>query len=229
MRARRPSRALSAVGRRGDGRRGPGEVWAAALDWLQGGRSNVRSAVVDLEVAAETLGSSGSERERATAATQLGMACRDPSSAAPAAAALLASLGSATECVQRSAAYGLSVGGPAVVAPLLERIVVLLDRDRTWLRTTPHKVMTMDSGTGADYTWHQLTNAVFALGESLETATPELLAVLERVLSQAAEGIEEYLEGMSPEELAAAEEGGRTRGFYLCTHQARPSAAAPSS
>ena len=140
-------------------------------------------------------------------------------------AALLDSLDSATECVQRSAAYGLSVGGPAVVAPLLERIVVLLDRDRTWLRTTPHKVMTMDSGTGADYTWHQLTNAVFALGESLETATPELLAVLQRVLAQAAEGIEEYLEGMSPEELAAAEEGGRTRGFYLCTHQARPSAA----
>eukprot|EP01045_Picozoa_sp_COSAG04_P037712 COSAG04_NODE_9766_length_834_cov_1.047619_2_plen_111_part_01 len=43
-------------------------------------------------------------------------------------------------------------------------------------------------------------------------------------MAQAAEGIEEYLEGMSPEELAAAEEGGRTRGFYLCTHQARPSA-----
>ena len=57
---------------------GDGEVWGAALDWLQGGRSNVRSAVVELEAAAETLGSSGSERERATAATQLGMACRDP-------------------------------------------------------------------------------------------------------------------------------------------------------
>ena len=39
---------------------GDGEVWGAALDWLQGGRDNVRSAVVELEAATETLGSNGS-------------------------------------------------------------------------------------------------------------------------------------------------------------------------
>lgn len=53
----------------------------------------------------------------------------------------------------------------------------------------------MDTGTGADYAWHILVNAVFALGETVETPGDEQVEVLAQVLAQGVNGIEEYLEG----------------------------------
>lgn len=41
----------------------------------------------------------------------------------------------------------------------------LLDRDLAWLRETPNRDKTQDPGTGAEYTWHIIVNAVFAVGE----------------------------------------------------------------
>eukprot|EP01052_Picozoa_sp_SAG31_P016567 SAG31_NODE_1102_length_9897_cov_16.273015_7_plen_246_part_00 len=199
-----------------------GEVWCAALDWLSGGRSSVSSVAVDLNTALKNLRSSSSERDRVTAATQIGVACRaSDSSSTVAAKALLNDLASTTESIQRSAAYGLSVAGPTVVLPLAEQIEQLLDRDRVWLQDTAPDAMALDTGIGAGYTWHMLVNATFALGESVETATSELLQTLDHVLEQGTKGITQYLASMSPGALAEAEAGGRTRGFYLCTHQVR--------
>ena len=40
--------------------------------------------------------------------------------------------------------------------------------------------MTLEPGTGADYTWHILVNALFALAESTQTADAAQLALLVR-------------------------------------------------
>ena len=57
--------------------------------------------------------------------------------AAFASESLLASLRSGKkECEQRAAAYGLSVGGPSVVAPLLATISELLADDLSWLQVS---------------------------------------------------------------------------------------------
>ena len=53
--------------------------------------------------------------------------------------------------------------------------------------------MALEPGTGADYTWHILVNALFALAESTQAADAEQLALLERAITQATQGIHEYL------------------------------------
>lgn len=56
-------------------------------------------------------------------------------------------------------------------------------------------------------------------GESVQTPSAAQLDVLQQVICQATHGIQDYLKGLTAEELADAEEGGANRGFYLCTHQ----------
>lgn len=150
----------------------------ATLAWLQSGRAGLRwkqplqpqdDILKQLESDGDLVRSSASEKDRITSATRLGIACRsaDPAVAAAATGILLTSLRSGKECEQRAAAYGLSVGGDAVISPLLDIVRDLLSEDLSWLQTTPHHEMTRDKGTGADYTWHIMVNAVFALGSFL--------------------------------------------------------------
>ncbi len=148
------------------------------LAWLESGRGGLRwkqplKAQEDIleelqSVDSVVVQSSASEKDRVTAATRLGLACRsaDPLLVATAMRSLLTSLHSGKECEQRAAAYGLSVAGDAAVSSLLGVIRDLLSEDLAWLQTTPHRDMTYDKATGADYTWHIMVNAVFALGSS---------------------------------------------------------------
>lgn len=230
----------------------------ATLAWLQSGRAGLRwkqplqpqdDILKQLESDGDLIRSSASEKDRIVSATRLGMACRsaDPAVVAAATGILLTSLRSGKECEQRAAAYGLSVGGDAVISPLLDIVRDLLFEDLSWLQTTPHHEMTRDKGTGADYTWHIMVNAVFALGsflrrvlhrwvasyylfsgfahldlpsgESLQTPSAGQLDVLHQVIQQAIRGIQDYLQGWKADDLAEAEAGGANRGFYLCTHQ----------
>ena len=150
----------------------------AVLAWLQSGRNGLQwkqplqpqdDILKQLEGDGDLIRCSPSEKDRITSATRLGLACRsaDPAIVAAATGVLLKSLRSGKECEQRAAAYGLSVGGDAVVLPLLEIVRDLLSKDLSWLQITPHHKMTHDKGTGADYTWHIMVNALFALGSFL--------------------------------------------------------------
>ena len=157
---------------------GDDEVVAnVTLAWLQSGRSGLQwrqllrsqeDMLEELERLCMVVQSSASEKDRITSATRLGLACRsaDPPVVATAMHVLLTSLNSGKECEQRAATYGLSVAGDAVVSSLLGVIRDLLSKDLSWLQATPHREMTYDKGTGADYTWHIMVNAVFALGPS---------------------------------------------------------------